>query len=177
MKVVDLYRCIAESLVEFPEQLEVSEKVTDRGPIPGYVVASAHESDCGKLIGVRGQNFKACEDLLQACALKSRNGDRAYLKIVEKKSEPGFLKRYEPKRDWGVEDEKRLLAITHKITGAVIHGNPCVESRNLPKGITVLWIRSPACSSLHERIKESLETILRAIGRNRGRIVHVQFTA
>jgi len=75
----DLVKFIAESLVDDPSQVHVTEV---EGTSSTIVELSVSEEDMGRIIGKRGRVVNAIRTLLQVVAAK--NGKRVTLEIVEK---------------------------------------------------------------------------------------------
>ncbi len=75
----ELIEHIAKSLVERPEEIEISEEVAEDGSI--LVKLAAAQEDMGRIIGKQGRNAKAMRTLLNAKA--TREDCRASLQIME----------------------------------------------------------------------------------------------
>ena len=75
----ELIEYIAQSLVEKPEEIEISEEVAEDGSI--LVKLAAAPEDMGRIIGKQGRNAKAMRTLLNAKA--TREDRRASLQIME----------------------------------------------------------------------------------------------
>lgn len=75
----DLIAYIAKSLVEKPDEIEISEEVAEDGAI--LVKLAAAQDDMGRIIGKQGRNAKAMRTLLNAKA--TRENKRASLQIME----------------------------------------------------------------------------------------------
>lgn len=75
----ELIEHIAKSLVEKPEEIEVSEEVAEDGST--LVKLAAAQDDMGRIIGKQGRNAKAMRTLLNAKA--TRENCRASLQIME----------------------------------------------------------------------------------------------
>ena len=74
----DLIKHIAESMVDYPEQVEVSE-VKGRNAV--VLELSVAKTDLGKIIGKHGRNVKAIRDILNAASAKTKK--RTKLEILE----------------------------------------------------------------------------------------------
>ncbi|MFC1830026.1 KH domain-containing protein [Thermodesulfobacteriota bacterium] len=74
----DLIKRIVQSLVDNPEQVEVSEVESDRTLILEIRVA---KSDIGKVIGKQGQTAQAIRTILRAASGKVKK--RAIMGIIE----------------------------------------------------------------------------------------------
>jgi predicted RNA-binding protein YlqC (UPF0109 family) len=75
----DLIEYIAKSLVEKPDEIVISEEVTEDGTV--LVKLAAAQEDMGRIIGKQGRNAKAMRTLLNAKA--TRESKRASLQIME----------------------------------------------------------------------------------------------
>lgn len=75
----ELIEYIAKSLVEKPDEVEISEEVAEDGSI--LVKLAAAQDDMGRIIGKQGRNAKAMRTLLNAKA--TREDCRASLQIME----------------------------------------------------------------------------------------------
>jgi predicted RNA-binding protein YlqC (UPF0109 family) len=73
----ELIEYIAKSIVDKPEEVKVTEEVTDDGIVLRLEVAP---EDTGKVIGKEGRIAKAMRTLLRVAAI--RKGTRATLEIV-----------------------------------------------------------------------------------------------
>lgn len=74
----ELVEVIAKSLVEFPDQVSVTEVEKNHALVLELRVA---ESDMGKVIGKQGRIAKAIRSVLKAAATKEER--RVFLDIVE----------------------------------------------------------------------------------------------
>ncbi|HUH65854.1 MAG TPA: KH domain-containing protein [Syntrophales bacterium] len=74
----DLIKYIAQSLVDNPEQVEVSEVLGEQTSVIELRVA---KEDLGKVIGKQGRTAKAMRTILSAASTKMRK--RAVLEIIE----------------------------------------------------------------------------------------------
>ena len=74
----ELIKRIAESLVDYPDQVSVKEIQGDRLVVYELNVA---KSDMGKIIGKKGRNVDAIRTILRAVAAKLRK--RVLLELVE----------------------------------------------------------------------------------------------
>jgi uncharacterized protein len=77
-KLKELLIHIAQSLVDFPEQVEVKEVAGEQTAVLELKVA---QEDLGKIIGKQGKTAKAIRTILGAAAAKLRK--RAVLEILE----------------------------------------------------------------------------------------------
>ena len=77
-KLKELVIHIAQSLVDFPEQVEVKEVAGEQTAVLELKVA---QQDLGKIIGKQGKTAKAIRTILGAAAAKLRK--RAVLEILE----------------------------------------------------------------------------------------------
>ncbi|PLX99975.1 MAG: RNA-binding protein [Desulfuromonas sp.] len=75
----NLIEQIAKSLVEKPEEIEISEEIADDGSV--LIKLAAAQEDMGRIIGKQGRNAKAMRTLLNAKA--TRENKRAMLQIME----------------------------------------------------------------------------------------------
>lgn len=75
----EMIEFIAKSLVEKPEEVVVSEEISDDGSV--LVKLAAAQEDMGRIIGKQGRNAKAMRTLLNAKA--TRESRRAALQIME----------------------------------------------------------------------------------------------
>lgn len=75
----DLIEYIAKSLVEKPDEIEITEETAEDGSI--LVRLAAAQDDMGRIIGKQGRNAKAMRTLLNAKA--TRENKRASLQIME----------------------------------------------------------------------------------------------
>ena len=75
----NLIEYIAKSLVEKPDEIIISEEVTEDGTV--LVKLAAAQEDMGRIIGKQGRNAKAMRTLLNAKA--TRENKRASLQIME----------------------------------------------------------------------------------------------
>lgn len=73
----DLIEYIAKSIVDKPDEVKVTEEVTEGGVVLRLEVAP---EDTGKVIGKEGRIAKAMRTLLRVAAI--RKGTRATLEIV-----------------------------------------------------------------------------------------------
>ena len=74
----ELVSYIVKSIVEFPDQVVITERNDEEGKILELRVA---ESDLGKVIGKKGRTAKSIRSILGAAA--GRKGEKAGLDIVE----------------------------------------------------------------------------------------------
>lgn len=77
-KLQELVGFIAKSLVDNPEQVEVTEVAGEQTAVLELKVA---QEDLGKIIGKQGKTAKAIRTILSAAAAKMRK--RAVLEILE----------------------------------------------------------------------------------------------
>ena len=77
-KLKELVKIIAESLVDSPEQVEVTEVAGEQTAVLELKVAP---DDLGKIIGKQGKTAKAIRTILSAAAAKMKK--RAVLEILE----------------------------------------------------------------------------------------------
>ncbi|MBQ1688087.1 MAG: KH domain-containing protein [Lachnospiraceae bacterium] len=63
----ELVKVIAEALVDAPDEVQVTEKETDKGLVIGLKVA---DDDMGKVIGKQGRIAKAIRTVTKAAAAK-----------------------------------------------------------------------------------------------------------
>ena len=75
----ELIEFIAKSLVEYPEQVSLTEEEGEDGTI--LIKLSAAQEDMGRIIGKQGRTAKAMRTLLNAKA--TREDKRASLQILE----------------------------------------------------------------------------------------------
>jgi uncharacterized protein len=74
----ELVKYIAESMVDSPEEVEVTEIKGQNAVVLELKVAKA---DIGKIIGKQGRNVKAIRDILNAASAKTKM--RTTLEILE----------------------------------------------------------------------------------------------
>lgn len=74
----ELIKYIAQSLVDHPDQVEVSEVLGEQTSVIELRVA---KEDLGKVIGKQGRTAKAMRTILSAASTKMRK--RAVLEIIE----------------------------------------------------------------------------------------------
>ncbi len=74
----DLIKYVAESLVDFPDKVEVSEVVGEQTSVIELKVA---KEDLGKVIGKQGRTARAMRTILSAASAKVKK--RAVLEIIE----------------------------------------------------------------------------------------------
>ena len=74
----DLIKYIAEALVDYPEQVEVSEVVGNQTSVLELKVA---KEDLGKIIGKQGRTARAMRTILSAASAKIKK--RTVLEIIE----------------------------------------------------------------------------------------------
>ena len=77
-KVSDLIKLIVSSLVDSPDDIEITEVAGDSTTVYELRVA---KDDLGKIIGKQGKSAKAIRTLLGAAAAKDKR--RAVLEIIE----------------------------------------------------------------------------------------------
>ena len=73
-----LIKCIAQALVDHPEQVEVLEVVSEQVLVLELKVA---KEDIGKIIGKQGRNVRAIRTILSAASGKVKS--RTVLEIIE----------------------------------------------------------------------------------------------
>ena len=78
MSMKELITYIAEALVDYPDQVSVSEIVGEQSSILELKVA---KDDLGKVIGKQGRTARAMRTILSAVSTKIRK--RARLEIIE----------------------------------------------------------------------------------------------
>lgn len=74
----DLIRYIAQALVDFPDQVEVSEVEGEQTSVIELKVA---KEDLGKIIGKQGRTARSIRTILSAASAKIKK--RAVLEIIE----------------------------------------------------------------------------------------------
>ena len=74
----ELVEVIAKSLVDYPDEVQVTETENDKSIVLELKVA---QSDMGKVIGKQGRIAKAIRTILSASA--TRDGKRATLEILD----------------------------------------------------------------------------------------------
>jgi predicted RNA-binding protein YlqC (UPF0109 family) len=79
MMTVDVLTYLAKSLVDHPEDVEVTAVEEDDGEI--VLELRVHPEDMGKVIGKRGRTAKAIRTMVKAAA--TREGTSATVDIVE----------------------------------------------------------------------------------------------
>src|SRR4030042_1546773 len=84
----DLVTPMAQAIVDYPDQVVVTEEMADDHIVYHLKVA---DSDMGKVIGKQGRIANAMRTLLKVAAI--RKGTRAILEIGEGGSPRGFLPR------------------------------------------------------------------------------------
>jgi|TARA_B100000073_G_C23674711_1_gene550075 hypothetical protein len=77
-KVSDLIKLIVSSLVDSPDEIQITEVAGDSTTVYELKVA---KDDLGKIIGKQGKTAKAIRTLLGAAAAKDKR--RAVLEIIE----------------------------------------------------------------------------------------------
>ena len=77
----ELIEVIAKALVDYPEEVAVTEKESDRGVVLELRVA---QSDMGKVIGKQGRIAKAIRSVVKAAA--SKEDRKVTVDIVDRKS-------------------------------------------------------------------------------------------
>jgi hypothetical protein len=80
--VQEFLEFVIRQLVDYPEEIILTKEET---PKKVTFNLQLRQSDVGKVIGKHGSTITAIRDLLSAAA--SRHGQRAFLEIVEEKSE------------------------------------------------------------------------------------------
>ncbi len=75
----ELIEYIAKSLVENPDEIDISEEAGDDGSV--LIKLAAAQDDMGRIIGKQGRTAKAMRTLLNAKA--TREQKRASLQILE----------------------------------------------------------------------------------------------
>ncbi len=73
-----LIKCIAQALVDHPEQVEVLEVVSEQVLVLELKVA---KEDIGKIIGKQGRNVRAIRTILSAASGKAKK--HAVIEIIE----------------------------------------------------------------------------------------------
>ena len=74
----DLVKYIAQKMVDYPEQVQVTEVIGERVSVLELQVAKA---DLGKIIGKEGRNARAIRTILNAASAKVKK--RVSLEIIE----------------------------------------------------------------------------------------------
>ena len=74
-----LVRVLVEPIVEYKDELEVTEFITERGEI--LVEIDVNEEDAGKVIGRQGRVIKSIRTLVRAAA--SRSGERVEVELID----------------------------------------------------------------------------------------------
>ena len=74
----ELVEVIAKSLVDYPDEVQVTETENDKAVVLELKVA---QSDMGKVIGKQGRTAKAMRTILSAASTKIRK--RTVLEIIE----------------------------------------------------------------------------------------------
>lgn len=74
-----LVRVLVEPIVEYKDELEVTESMTENGEI--LVEIDVHEEDAGKVIGRQGRVIKSIRTLVRAAA--SRAGERVEVELID----------------------------------------------------------------------------------------------
>lgn len=74
----DLLLFIAQSLLEYPDHVDVREITGDQTSV---LELKVHPEDLGKVIGRQGRTAKALRTIINAAALKA--GKKAILEIIE----------------------------------------------------------------------------------------------
>jgi len=167
MTPAEFYRSIAQEMVEFPQALEVFEE-------DGRIIVTASDNDYGKLIGMSGRNFRACEDLLQYLAM--RQGQRHIRLVIDNKNaKASFPTRYNHKHDWCEADDKAFEKLAQNLLEKLLgeSGWKCGVTTEGMGSVLSIWFWEDA----HERVKEALQIIFRAIGKNQGRHLTVNINA
>ena len=75
----DMIENIAKSLVEKPDEIVISEEISEDGSV--LIKLAAAQEDMGRIIGKQGRNAKAMRTLLNAKA--TRENRHALLQILE----------------------------------------------------------------------------------------------
>jgi predicted RNA-binding protein YlqC (UPF0109 family) len=102
----DLVTHMAQAIVDYPDQVVVTEEMAEDHIVYHLKVA---DSDMGKVIGKQGRIANAMRTLLKVAAI--RKGTRAILEIGEGVSPRGFAPRaparpsLQPERELGVEPD------------------------------------------------------------------------
>ncbi len=166
MSPAQFYEKIASAIVQHPEMLSVSAREGDK------VMVFADDADYGKLIGMGGRNFRACEDLLQAFAMQ-RNLPFVKLCVQNETKTASFPSRYEPNDQWSVIDDRLMVEFIKSLITAIFQVEVRCQTSNsgLHKG-THITVSVPC--EVHDRVKEALAWVVHAVGRNRGRMVQVE---
>jgi len=168
MTPAQFYEKIASAIVEYPDRLKVS------GRSDNSVVVFADDADYGKLIGMGGKNFRACEDLLQAFAM-TRNLPFVKLMInSHDASRAMFPSRYTPDEKWDEFKDAKLELFIEKILTPVINSVPRIETKK-QLGFPGSHLVITTGNGVHERIRDAISVIAVAVGRNRGRRVKIEF--
>lgn len=74
-----LVRVLVEPIVEYKDELEVTESILETGEI--LVEISINEEDAGKVIGRQGRVIKSIRTLARAAA--SRAGERVEVELID----------------------------------------------------------------------------------------------
>jgi hypothetical protein len=77
-RMKDLIKYIAQALVDFPEEVEVSEI---EGSTTSVIELKVAKDDLGKVIGKQGRTARAMRTILSAASTKVRK--RSVLEIIE----------------------------------------------------------------------------------------------
>ena len=166
MSPAELYEKIASAIVTHPESLKIS------GREDNEIVVFADDSDYGKLIGMSGRNFQACEDLLQAYAME-RNLPFVKLSIMNENKKAYFPSRYTPFDRWSTKDDQRMADFIQAIIIAIFQVDARCDVRS-PKTFKGTQILATVHCKVDARVKDALTTIAHAAGRNRGRMVELE---
>lgn len=82
---------LVKSLVDFPDDVQVSKTASDQGV---FLTLTVNPADMGKVIGKKGRTIKALRDLVRIKATKNR--ERVTLTLAESASGPASEPAGEP---------------------------------------------------------------------------------
>jgi predicted RNA-binding protein YlqC (UPF0109 family) len=164
----NLYRKIAEPLCRYPEELRVNTRVAD--PVC-TLVASCNPVDQGRLIGVGGKMYKACDYLIKVTG--RRIGYAARLIIESDFRSTHELRQFVPKDEWLESDNEYIEATLRDVVGYVEDSPIEIQMSNVSRNGTVVLMRTS--EALTEQMRTSLDIVMNAIGKSRGRFIYLEF--
>jgi predicted RNA-binding protein YlqC (UPF0109 family) len=164
----ELYRIIAQPLVRYPDELLINSRFTGEACT---IVVSCNPKDQGVLIGAGGKMYKACEYLVRVAG--RRIGISTRLIIESDFRTTRELRPFVPHENWSKTDNEYLEALLWDVLGYVEDDPVEIQTQNVSKMGTVVLARTS--EDLTEQMRVSLETVINAIGKAKGRFVYLEF--
>lgn len=164
----EYYRLLASWLVRSPADLRVSQYST---PLSVNVTVQAREGDHGRLIGVEGRIFKACDTILHESALA--NGLKIRLIIDSPRNNGRTVVPFKYSEAWSRTDDVLLADLLYAATSVLYFGSIEIDHHAISHSATQFSLKRQPHRTVEreQQLANALIVWFESAGRNKGRAV------